>query len=180
MHKHGPCSHLSKPKGANHNTPSHDHHLNTLLKKDQTRVNWIRSRLQSRGKKGSAGRQRLPDAVIPANAGDAMGTGDYIVTVGLGTPKKQLSLVFDTGSALTWTQCEPCVRQCYSQKEPIFQPSQSSSYSNVSCDSDLCSQLESTTGHLLVVYRFLFYPSISCFGIKERYVLCMSVKEYYS
>lgn len=67
------------------------------------------------------------------------------MTVGLGTPKKDLSLVFDTGSDLTWTQCQPCVGSCYAQQEPIFDPSLSSSYSNITCTSALCSALKTAT-----------------------------------
>nr|GEW07736.1 aspartyl protease family protein At5g10770-like [Tanacetum cinerariifolium] len=66
---------------------------------------------------------------------------------GLGTPKKDLSLIFDTGSDLTWTQCQPCAGSCYSQQEPIFAPSASTSYTNISCNSIECSGLTSGTGH---------------------------------
>ena len=94
-------------------------------------------------------RQRSSGATttsIPAHSGRALGTGNYIVTVGFGTPKKDLSLVFDTGSDLTWIQCQPCSRFCYSQKEPIFDPRRSSSYRNISCSSVDCSSLQSATG----------------------------------
>ncbi|KAF8034552.1 hypothetical protein BT93_C0769 [Corymbia citriodora subsp. variegata] len=40
----------------------------------------------------------------------------------------------------------PCVVSCYSQDEAIFDPSQSSSYANISCSSLSCSQLGSGTG----------------------------------
>lgn len=65
----------------------------------------------------------------------------------LGTPAKSLTLVFDTGSDLTWTQCEPCARSCYEQQDPIFDPSKSTSYSNISCSSSQCSSLPSATGN---------------------------------
>ncbi|KAK9273805.1 hypothetical protein L1049_018615 [Liquidambar formosana] len=39
-----------------------------------------------------------PDTTIPAKPD--RGAGGYIVTIGLGTPKKELSLIFDTGSDL--------------------------------------------------------------------------------
>ncbi|KAI6706419.1 hypothetical protein NL676_009381 [Syzygium grande] len=47
----------------------------------------------------------------------------------------------DSPCGLTWTQCEPCVGSCYTQSEPIFNPSQSSSYANISRASASCSQL---------------------------------------
>ncbi|XP_057956743.1 aspartyl protease family protein At5g10770-like [Malania oleifera] len=71
-----------------------------------------------------------------------MGSLLYVVKVGLGTPATYLSLAFDTGSDLTWTQCEPCMLHCYNQTEPIFNPSKSTSYSNIPCKSPLCAQLD--------------------------------------
>ncbi|CAK7354030.1 unnamed protein product, partial [Dovyalis caffra] len=62
----------------------------------------------------------FPDkqTTLPVQSGASIGAGDYVVTVGLGTPKKEFTLIFDTGSDVTWTQCEPCVKSCYEQKEP--------------------------------------------------------------
>ncbi|KAB1204779.1 Protein ASPARTIC PROTEASE IN GUARD CELL 1 [Morella rubra] len=65
--------------------------------------------------------------------------------MGLGTPKRDLRLAFDTGSDLTWTQCEPCTISCYNQVDPIFDPSKSTSYSKTACTSPVCSQLTSAT-----------------------------------
>ncbi|XP_057958413.1 aspartyl protease family protein At5g10770-like [Malania oleifera] len=79
---------------------------------------------------------------LPATLGLSMGSLLYVVEVGLGTPATYLSLAFDTGSDLTWTQCEPCMLHCYNQTEPIFNPSKSTSYSNVPCKSPLCAQLD--------------------------------------
>ncbi|CAN1342839.1 Protein ASPARTIC PROTEASE IN GUARD CELL 1 [Linum perenne] len=50
-------------------------------------------------------------------------------------------MVLDTGSDVNWLQCDPCA-DCYTQTDPIFNPSASSTYSPVSCDSPLCSSLE--------------------------------------
>ncbi|RAL48507.1 hypothetical protein DM860_005931 [Cuscuta australis] len=86
-------------------------------------------------------------ANVPAARGTALGSGNYIVSVGIGTPKKSLSLVFDTGSDLTWTQCLPCAKSCYSQKDRIFDPKFSGTYSNVSCSSAACSGLKAATGN---------------------------------
>ncbi|XP_073014268.1 aspartyl protease family protein At5g10770-like [Typha latifolia] len=64
---------------------------------------------------------------------------DYIVTVGYGTPTKNFSVIFDTGSDISWIQCKPCVGECYPQHDQLFDPLQSSTYANVSCSSDDCS-----------------------------------------
>ncbi|KAF5790130.1 putative nepenthesin [Helianthus annuus] len=137
VHKHGPCSTLNEDTVKSLT-------VEEILTNDQSRVDSIRARLATKtGKKDILGSK----ATIPAKSGSTIGSGNYIVTVGLGTPAKQLSLIFDTGSDLTWTQCEPCARSCYDQKEPIFAPSKSTTYSNISCTATQCSELTSATGN---------------------------------
>lgn len=132
--KHGPCSQLYKDKATA--VPTHAQ----ILALDQARVDSIQSRLS----KASA---RTDATTITAKSGEILGSGNYFVTVGLGTPKNELSLVFDTGSDLTWTQCRPCAKYCYNQSEPIFDPSKSTSYANVLCNSPECSEVSSATGN---------------------------------
>ncbi|CAK9317555.1 unnamed protein product [Citrullus colocynthis] len=136
IHRHGPCGgEVSKAPTAAE-----------MFAQDQARVDFIHSKFL--GELKSIDSLRPSKATkIPAKSGATIGSGNYIVNVGLGTPKKYLSLIFDTGSDLTWTQCEPCARYCYNQKDPVFAPSQSTSYSNISCSSSECSQLESGTGN---------------------------------
>ncbi|XP_021810069.1 aspartyl protease family protein At5g10770-like [Prunus avium] len=139
VHKHGPCSHFNQLH--KENAPTHTQ----ILEQDQARVNSIHSRRNPKKAIDRRGQRQWDSTTVPAMSGSTVGAGNYIVTVGLGTPKKQLSLTFDTGSHLTWTQCRPCVRPCYKQVDPIFDPSVSSSYANVSCNSTVCSQLISAT-----------------------------------
>ncbi|KAL6216014.1 hypothetical protein ACLB2K_009241 [Fragaria x ananassa] len=141
VHRHGPCSKRNQHKTQTP-TPTQTH--TEILQQDQARVNSIHARVSP--KKGDDD-LRQSDTSIPAKSGSVVGSGNYIVTVGLGSPAKQLSLIFDTGSDLTWTQCQPCVKSCYKQKEPIFDPSLSKSYANISCNSPVCSQLISATGN---------------------------------
>ncbi|XP_021670225.2 aspartyl protease family protein At5g10770-like [Hevea brasiliensis] len=140
VHKHGPCLQLNQGK-AGGKAPNHTE----ILLQDESRVESIQSKLWGRRD------VKVTDsaATLPAKDGKSIGAANYIVTVGLGTPKRDLSLIFDTGSDLTWTQCEPCVRSCYEQQDPIFNPSQSTSYTNISCGSSLCDSLASATGHTL-------------------------------
>ncbi|KAL9145630.1 hypothetical protein ABFS82_13G057200 [Erythranthe guttata] len=51
----------------------------------------------------------------------------YTVDIGLGTPVTKRTLIFDTGSHLTWTQCKPCIR-CFKQNQPLFDFKKSSTY----------------------------------------------------
>ena len=46
----------------------------------------------------------------------------------------------DTGSDLIWVQCEKC-QQCHSQFDLIFDPTRSSSYTEIPCESLACDRL---------------------------------------
>ncbi|KAF8021255.1 hypothetical protein BT93_G1626 [Corymbia citriodora subsp. variegata] len=71
------------------------------------------------------------DVRLPLHPGEGeFLEGEFLVTIGLGTPKVDLTLIFDTGSDITWTQCEPCP-SCYL-------PSKSTTYSCPSCSPTNC------------------------------------------
>ncbi|XP_054818406.1 aspartyl protease family protein At5g10770-like [Prosopis cineraria] len=139
VHKHGPCSKPKQPSPSSSSSTSFIIPHSEILEQDEARVRAINSML-SRTQQ-SHQEAETSKIQVPARSGIALGRANYYVTVGLGTPKSDLSLEFDTGSDLTWTQCKPCIGSCYSQKDPIFDPSQSSSYSNIPCTSSLCSLL---------------------------------------
>ncbi|KAL6010781.1 hypothetical protein ACLOJK_001223 [Asimina triloba] len=77
----------------------------------------------------------------PVVAGTSQGSGEYFTRVGIGKPPKPLFLVLDTGSDVTWLQCQPCT-DCYQQADPVFLPSASSTYSSLSCESQPCKSLD--------------------------------------
>lgn len=68
---------------------------------------------------------------------------DYLMSVRLGTPSRQIIAIADTGSDLIWVTCKPC-SDCYQQDAPLFNPASSSSYSNLPCSSKQCYQLPSS------------------------------------
>ncbi|KAL1552563.1 aspartyl protease family protein-like protein [Salvia divinorum] len=138
FHRHGPCSKLSQDEAAAE--PS----LKEILSHDQSRVESIHARINPAPTTDKVNDKKVD---LPVQSGSSLGSGNYLVSVGLGVPKKTLSLIFDTGSDLTWTQCQPCARSCYKQQDPIFDPKTSASYSNISCTSTTCSQLSSATGN---------------------------------
>ncbi|XP_019180468.1 PREDICTED: aspartyl protease family protein At5g10770-like [Ipomoea nil] len=133
VHRFGPCS----ARGGDSPT------MTEILLLDQSRVESIQARLRSI----SLGKNNLNSESVdlPAVNPNPGGVGNYIVTVGLGTPAKDVELAFDTGSHLTWTQCEPCAVECYQQRLPRFNPAASTTYSNLNCNSQACSQLEAAT-----------------------------------
>ncbi|TYJ32856.1 hypothetical protein E1A91_A05G065000v1 [Gossypium mustelinum] len=138
VHKHGPCSQLHRQDKANIPTDAE------ILRQDESRVKSIHLKLARSS--GSSNVDQIDATNLPAKDGSVVGSGNYVVTVGLGTPKKDLTLIFDTGSDITWTQCQPCAGSCYQQLDPVFAPSQSSTYSNISCNSTTCTSLTSATG----------------------------------
>lgn len=138
-HRHGPCSPLNTDKSSG---PTHAE----ILEADQARVESIKARVKPKLTMVNTDRIGHKKAVgLPAKSGSTIGSGNFIVTLGLGTPRKDLSLIFDTGSDFTWTQCAPCSKSCYKQKEAVFDPSASSTYSNITCSSSLCSDVRSAT-----------------------------------
>lgn len=70
-------------------------------------------------------------------SGVPFGSGEYFMDLYVGTPPRHFSVIIDTGSDLTWVQCDPC-QLCYHQKGPVFHPSNSSTYEGLTCDSENC------------------------------------------
>ncbi|XP_072994842.1 aspartyl protease family protein At5g10770-like [Typha latifolia] len=135
VHQHGPCSPLHHKKNLSHKQ---------ILINDQSRVDWIHRQISSSTFKQQGKLQdSLASATIPARSGSSLNVGNYIVSIGIGTPRRDFSVVFDTGSDVTWIQCKPCVDYCHPQEDQLFDPLQSSTYANISCGSPYCSQLSS-------------------------------------
>ena len=78
----------------------------------------------------------LPSYQFPESAGN----GEFIVPIELGTPPQKASIIIDTGSDLTWLQCQPCT-SCFAQTDPVFDPSKSSTYKRLSCSTARCRDL---------------------------------------
>ncbi|KAL2930318.1 hypothetical protein RDABS01_035728 [Bienertia sinuspersici] len=76
---------------------------------------------------------------MPVSSGTRLEILNYVVTMTLGG--KNMTVIVDTGSDLTWVQCEPC-NACYNQLEPIFNPSTSLSFKSISCNSSACRWLQ--------------------------------------
>ncbi|XP_057465817.1 aspartic proteinase CDR1-like [Actinidia eriantha] len=79
----------------------------------------------------------IQSQIVPAS-------GEYLMKLSIGTPPFEILGIADTGSDLTWTQCEPCT-QCYNQNAPLFDPQNSSTYSELSCQSQPCQALPTSS-----------------------------------
>ncbi|KAG1338621.1 Peptidase A1 [Cocos nucifera] len=68
---------------------------------------------------------------------------DHLMKFSIGTPPVQVLVVMDTGSDLVWSRCKPCV-DCIGRSVPLFDPQQSSTYIELSCDSPQCKALDAS------------------------------------
>ncbi|PAN26084.1 hypothetical protein PAHAL_4G346300 [Panicum hallii] len=129
-HRRGPCSPL--PSSATASMPS----TADVLRRDRLRADSIRQ-----GLNGTAGAKR-GDATVPTTLGSSLDTLEYVVTVGLGTPAVTQTVLMDTGSDVSWVQCRPCpAATCHPQKDKLFDPARSATYSAFRCGSAACKGL---------------------------------------
>ncbi|GAV86272.1 Asp domain-containing protein [Cephalotus follicularis] len=112
--------------------------FNLRLQRDALRVQTLTSAAASNGSRSGAA-AGFSSSII---SGLAQGSGEYFTRIGVGTPPRYLYMVLDTGSDIVWIQCAPC-QKCYSQTDPVFDPSKSKSFATVSCRSPLCQRLDS-------------------------------------
>ncbi|CAK9155334.1 unnamed protein product [Ilex paraguariensis] len=106
-------------------------------------------RLQHAMKRGKLRLKRLSSMALAASEAEVKspvhaGNGEFLMQLSIGTPPETYPAIMDTGSDLIWTQCKPCT-QCFDQQTPIFDPEKSSSFSKLSCSSDLCAALPIST-----------------------------------
>ncbi|KAI4371200.1 hypothetical protein MLD38_019463 [Melastoma candidum] len=124
-----------------------------VLAHDENRIRVLTRRIaHSKGRKSAPAARNStrglvgPQAVsTPVSSGLSIGSGNYYVKVGLGSPAKYYSLILDTGSSLSWLQCEPCIISCHAQVDPIFNPSASKTYKTLSCSTSQCLNLKEAT-----------------------------------
>ncbi|KAL2472260.1 Eukaryotic aspartyl protease family protein [Abeliophyllum distichum] len=122
-----------------------DSPLSPFYNPDNTRFD----RLKSAAHRSFSRKESLNPTKISTKAGSFQSpiqsnAGEYLMKISLGTPSFEILAIADTGSDLLWTQCQPCT-DCYKQIAPLFNPKKSSSYRNLSCQSQLCSALGSSS-----------------------------------
>ncbi|CAL5043096.1 unnamed protein product [Urochloa decumbens] len=131
VHRYGPCA----PSKSSHK-PS----FTETIRRSRARANYLMSRASSNAMAST--RDDDANVTIPTRLGGAVDSLEYVVTVGLGTPAVSQIVLIDTGSDLSWVQCAPCnSTSCYPQKDPLFDPSKSSTYDPIPCHTDTCRNL---------------------------------------
>ncbi|KAL3536700.1 hypothetical protein ACH5RR_000066 [Cinchona calisaya] len=121
--------------------------FNLRLQRDAVRVKSISdlAAAAGRGQRGIIPRGGAAESMNFSSSivsGLSQGSGEYFTRLGVGTPPKYSYMVLDTGSDVVWIQCSPC-KKCYPQSDPFFDPSRSSSFAGVLCNSPLCRSLDS-------------------------------------
>ncbi|KAI3454916.1 hypothetical protein Pfo_011579 [Paulownia fortunei] len=115
------------------------------LARDEARVQSLlsrHSRALSRHSRSDFKPVRLPEQLqSPVISGIRQGSGEYFARIGVGRPAKEFYMVIDSGSDVSWLQCNPC-SDCYQQSDPIYNPSASSTYKPLTCNSQQCTSLE--------------------------------------
>ncbi|KAJ6354794.1 hypothetical protein OIU77_005402 [Salix suchowensis] len=152
VHKFGPCNpHRTSAAPASSFTE--------ILRRDKLRVDSIIQARRSMNLTSSAEhvKSSVPFYILSAPA------SDYIVNVEIGTPKKEVPLIFDTGSSLIWTQCKPC-KACYPEA-PVFDPTKSTSFKALPCSSTQCQLLRQGCSSSKCTYKIAYVDNSSSAGI---------------
>ncbi|KAE9600285.1 hypothetical protein Lal_00045763 [Lupinus albus] len=141
------------PRESIHTTHHKDYKALILsrLARDSARVNSLNTKLQlalyNLSKSDLHPTQqtmiRPEDLSTPISSGSNQGSGEYFTRVGVGQPSKPFYMVLDTGSDVNWLQCKPC-DDCYQQSDPIYDPTQSTSFYPLPCDSQQCQALDTS------------------------------------
>ncbi|KAH0464648.1 hypothetical protein IEQ34_007434 [Dendrobium chrysotoxum] len=137
VHRYGPCSPLVYKEKLSVEEINHQ-----IFKEDQARFEYINRMYAKNTTSFNPLGNNLPTQV-PVESVNSLGSGNFIVTIGLGTPSKTFSVIFDTVLSL---------------KDPIFNPKLSSTFANISCSSDYCIELDrhgcSRTSHCLYKVKY--------------------------
>lgn len=132
--------HREEHSGRNWKKGERNQQQRIRLVDDKIRVQSIQSRIKKVVEASSAS---ASETRLPITSGLKLQTLNYIVTATFGA--RNLTVIVDTGSDLTWIQCQPC-KLCYNQPEPLFNPLLSPSYQSIPCNSSACKSLQFATG----------------------------------
>ncbi|KAI9114474.1 hypothetical protein K1719_014702 [Acacia pycnantha] len=83
---------------------------------------------------------RARSAIVFQVHGNVFPVGFYNVTLNIGQPPRPYFLDLDTGSDLTWLQCDAPCSHCSETPHPLYQPSNDL----VPCEDPLCASLHSS------------------------------------
>ncbi|XP_057815442.2 aspartic proteinase nepenthesin-2-like [Cryptomeria japonica] len=110
------------------------------------------------------------DLGVPVKRGQHV--GEFMMTMGIGTPPRKMIGIVDTGSNLIWTQSQRCT-SCDSQPDHIFEPAKSRTYNKLSCSSPLCSALPTKTCTPDCEYTYFYGDESKTQGVLSKETFTM-------
>ncbi|KAL5820149.1 hypothetical protein ACOSQ4_023991 [Xanthoceras sorbifolium] len=115
----------------------------SLASTDDKQQRWTKSMFSPQMMSSSSLINRAGSSIVFPIDGNVYPTGYYNVTLYVGQPAKPYFLDLDTGSDLTWLQCDaPCV-QCTPAPHPLYRPSNDL----VICKDPICQSLHAPGEH---------------------------------
>ncbi|KAL5732056.1 hypothetical protein ACHQM5_004715 [Ranunculus cassubicifolius] len=129
---------------------THHEKIKELVHLDNHRVELIAKSIGKRKKKPKRAFSIIQGvtsgASIPLNSGAYTRTGQYFVSLQIGTPPQEFLLITDTGSDLLWTNCHYKCPVCEKKKmvnkhQRFFHADQSSSFDPIPCTCPYCQGL---------------------------------------
>ncbi|KNA10910.1 hypothetical protein SOVF_139960 [Spinacia oleracea] len=143
IHRDKLTNKLPQP-GRRRRNHDHRHRFTLRIQRDIKRVSGLFHRLSNASSGGGVDDFKVVESFgSEVVSGMDQGSGEYFITLGVGSPPRKQYVVIDSGSDIVWVQCQPC-KQCYKQTDPVFNPAQSASYSGVSCSSSVCDRLQNS------------------------------------
>jgi len=115
-----------------------------------------------------------PAVTIPDSTGSSLGTLEFVVTVGFGTPAHNYTLTIDTGSDVSWIQCQPCSGHCHKQHDPVFDPTKSATYSAVPCGHPQCAPAGGKCSNGTCLYKVMYGDGSSTAGVLSHETLSLT------
>ncbi|XP_044384778.1 aspartyl protease AED1-like [Triticum aestivum] len=115
-----------------------------------------------------------PSVTIPDRTGTSLDTLEFVVVVGFGTPARSSAIMFDTGSDISWIQCQPCSGHCYPQHDPIFDPTKSTTYKAVPCGTPECMAAGGQCNATTCLFSVLYGDGSSTSGVLSQETLSFS------
>lgn len=108
--------------------------LKNTIRRSNSRVSYF----QSKRKNPSSSSGTIESEIIYDST-------EYLMKLHIGTPPVETLVIADTGSDLTWVQCNPC-KKCFEHIYPLFDLRASSSYKTLKCTSKQCKAFRGHAG----------------------------------
>ncbi|XP_052310278.1 aspartic proteinase Asp1 isoform X5 [Populus trichocarpa] len=97
--------------------------LGSSAASDDRQQRWRKAMMSGETMGSSMLMNRVPSSIVLPLHGNVYPTGFYNVTLNIGQPSKPYFLDVDTGSDLTWLQCDVPRAQCTEAPHPYYKPS---------------------------------------------------------